>query len=206
MSLVEHTFVRLIYTLSHHPDFSCSLEDICMFTSYIQFFLVNVANQQNVSYLYHMAAKIKTAKDVVDESNEAIHVLCELAQYLIKEFSGSHGYSLTSYNGNPKLPKDLFVMERGSKVQELANKVFLPDEFIKTLSHKPSKTTHLDSPKKETKRETKKDKEAAVDKKEGKRKRKAKKVESESENESGEEVYLKNTSSRRARQPLQECP
>jgi hypothetical protein len=33
--LVEHTFVRLLYTLAHHPDFSTDVDDLQMFTAYV---------------------------------------------------------------------------------------------------------------------------------------------------------------------------
>jgi sister-chromatid-cohesion protein PDS5 len=66
----EKTFTRLLYILSHHPDFSTDLGDIQLFSAYISFFLQNVATALNVSYLYYMAAKIKTAKDATVDSNE----------------------------------------------------------------------------------------------------------------------------------------
>jgi sister-chromatid-cohesion protein PDS5 len=117
---------------------------------YIDFFLNAVATAENVAYLYFMAAKIKMAKDAnVDDSTVSsfsidsffekskihtygknLYMLSELAQYVIQDFCAGHGWTLSSYQGNPKLSRDLFTMDR-EKGQETNSRIFLPDEWLR---------------------------------------------------------------------------
>jgi sister-chromatid-cohesion protein PDS5 len=64
-SVLESSLVRLIHLLAHHPDFTEAVEDLTVFAQYFRFYLSGVATADNVSFLYHIAQKIKLSKDMV---------------------------------------------------------------------------------------------------------------------------------------------
>ena len=82
----EHSFIRLLHLLAHHPDFRVEQEylpDIAKYTNssscslliltlhlnrYIQFFLDLVATSDNIALLYHIALKSKTVRDAESHS------------------------------------------------------------------------------------------------------------------------------------------
>lgn len=71
-ALPETLLYRLIHMLAHHPDFSTDLDDIKLNAKYIEFYLDLLANPENVSYLYFLASGLKSAYDVMGES-EVFH-------------------------------------------------------------------------------------------------------------------------------------
>ncbi len=101
-----------------------------MLNRYIDFYLNAVATPSNVAYLYFMSAKIKMYKDAHSSDSKYLYMMSELAQYLIQNFCSLHGWTLTSFTGNPKLPKDLFT-----KTQPVKD-VYLAKEFL-NLHSKP---------------------------------------------------------------------
>ncbi len=56
----------------------------------------------------------------------------ELAQYAIQDFCSSHGWALSSFEGNYKLPKDLFLVYAELDL----NVTFLLGKFLKSRSTK----------------------------------------------------------------------
>lgn len=85
----EQIFARLLHLLAHHPDFSTDPDDIAMTAQcarlllasfwstvtrvrrYIRFYLENIAGSENISFLYHLAAVLKTVRDAAtDQHNE----------------------------------------------------------------------------------------------------------------------------------------
>jgi sister-chromatid-cohesion protein PDS5 len=76
LEVLDTSLVRLIHMLAHHPDFTESVEDLMIFSQYFRFYLNCVATASNVSFLYHVAQKIKLSKDVVNmELNKVSAVL-----------------------------------------------------------------------------------------------------------------------------------
>ena len=59
-----------------------------------------------------------------------LYMLSELAQYAIQDFCSSHGWVLSSFEGNYKLPKDLFLVDAELDL----NVTFLPGKFLKSRS------------------------------------------------------------------------
>ncbi|KNC98061.1 uncharacterized protein SPPG_09381 [Spizellomyces punctatus DAOM BR117] len=129
-SLLEHTIVRFLHVLAHHPDFNIEVEDLQMFAVYIEFFLDSVATSDNASFLYYMTAKVKTVRDIHAQSSENLYALSDLAQLIIQERANHAGWSLPSYPGNVHLPKDLFVKMSSQNAVENTRKSYLPQEFI----------------------------------------------------------------------------
>lgn len=64
-SILESSLVCLIHLLAHHPDFTEAVEDLVVFAQYLRFYISCVATADNVSFLYHLAQKIKLSKDMV---------------------------------------------------------------------------------------------------------------------------------------------
>ena len=73
-STTETSFVQLLHILAHHPDFTVATDDLVVFMQYFEFYLSCVATPENVSFLYHVAQKIKSSKDMV--SHELSQVNC----------------------------------------------------------------------------------------------------------------------------------
>ena len=98
---------------------------------YIELFLHAVATANTVPYLYFMSAKIKMARDVNAEDSTNLFILSELAQYIIQDFCAPHGWSLSSYQGNPRLPRDLYSMDKENGHIN-TTKVYLPLSWLKS--------------------------------------------------------------------------
>jgi hypothetical protein len=70
-------FIRLLHLLAHHPDFATSQEEMLDLAKYIEFYLQQVANQDTISLLYHLAMKAKTVRDAESQHHtEVREVLC----------------------------------------------------------------------------------------------------------------------------------
>ncbi|KAJ3163478.1 hypothetical protein HDU86_000057 [Geranomyces michiganensis] len=129
-ALLEHTFVRFLHLLAHHTDFGVDIEDLGVFAVYVEFFLDAVATAENASFLYYMAAKLKTYRDLHAQSSENLYVVSDLAQLLIQEKANQGGWSLPSYQGNVHLPKNLFGKLSAASAAEVSRKSYLPQEFV----------------------------------------------------------------------------
>jgi hypothetical protein len=74
-----------------------------------------------------------------------LYMLSELAQYVIQDFCTSRGWMLAAFEGNTKLPKDLFLLDKEGDL----NITYLPDKWLKCRSnestHKTSKEILKDS-------------------------------------------------------------
>ncbi|TPX56174.1 hypothetical protein PhCBS80983_g04722 [Powellomyces hirtus] len=128
--MLEHTLARFLHLLAHHPDFSLDAEVLVVFAVYIGFFLDVVATAENASFLYHMAAKLKTMRDLHAERSDNLYVLSDLAQLVIQEKANQAGWSLPSYQGSVRLPKDLFGKLSDRSMAEVARKSYLPQALV----------------------------------------------------------------------------
>ncbi|KAG1459875.1 hypothetical protein G6F56_006067 [Rhizopus delemar] len=108
-SVLDTSLVRLIHLLAHHPDFTVSVEDLAIFAQYIRFFLSCVANSDNVSFLYHLAQKIKLSKDMVsDELSHNSYLLSDMTSMLIKTRCKEASWALNAYAGHVSLQSKLY--------------------------------------------------------------------------------------------------
>lgn len=64
-TIMETSFVVLMHILAHHPDFTVANDDLMLFVHYFEFYLSCIATPDNVSFLYHVAQKIKSSRDMV---------------------------------------------------------------------------------------------------------------------------------------------
>ena len=72
---METSFVQLLHILAHHPDFTVATNDLIAFTQYFEFYLSCVAAPDNVSFLYHVAQKIKSSKDMVSSELSQVKLI-----------------------------------------------------------------------------------------------------------------------------------
>ncbi|KAI1314319.1 hypothetical protein EDD11_002303 [Mortierella claussenii] len=154
LMLNELTLARLLHLLANHPDFVLkpsddnnifanaegvhTVDDLNLTVKYIEFYLETMANSENVSLIYYIASLMKTVRFAnVGEPTKNLYVLSDLAQYVIQEKSRSHNWTLTSYPGKVKLPRELFIpLGEADMTVEISTKNYLSAEWIRAREHK----------------------------------------------------------------------
>ncbi|KAJ5256976.1 Armadillo-like helical [Penicillium angulare] len=150
--VMELVFSRLLSLLAYHPDYpsddlgeTTKLGDLSDFSRYIVFYLSAVANEHNLSLIFHVAQRVKQFRDGITKSDQIstrLHTLSDLAQATIRRFAdiysqqhkvgGGNGGTnlLQTYPGKMGVPSSLFAnMGSHQEAQEVADKNFLPDEL-----------------------------------------------------------------------------
>jgi sister-chromatid-cohesion protein PDS5 len=170
--VMELIFSRLLSLLAYHPDYpsdeldeSTKLGDLSDFAQYIIYYLSAVANEHNMSLIFHVAQRVKQFRDGITKSDEIstrLHTLSDLAQATIRRFAdiysqqhkfggGSSGATnlLQTYPGKMGVPSSLFAsMTSHREAQDVADKNFLPDEIDDLLDRvvraamKPRNASH----------------------------------------------------------------
>ncbi|KAI8807417.1 armadillo-type protein [Cladochytrium replicatum] len=125
---VESLLPRVIHLLSLHPDFSTEPEALTLLAGYLEFFVDAVATSESVSYMYHLAGKIKLAKDKHSDT-ENIYVLSDMCQLIIRDKCRSAGWTLNAYPDDAKLPSELYEKLSPSDAQENVKRNYLPDSY-----------------------------------------------------------------------------
>jgi sister-chromatid-cohesion protein PDS5 len=163
-NVMELLFARLLSLLAHHPDFpergtEDYHPDLVDYSKYICFYLSTIANEDNLSLVFHIAQRVKQTKDAVaedaKETNDHLYILSDLAQATIRNYADvlSHqkGHAanvniLQTWPGKLRLPSALFAaLPNHTVAQEIADKNFLPEEVANDLERfvkaymKPSK-------------------------------------------------------------------
>ena len=144
-TVLETVFARLISLLAHHPDYGDSAEDLTDFGRYIVFYLTTVANERNVSLIYHIAQRVKACEDVVTTSSATktpaknsttdttdysnrLHTLSDLAVHTTRSLIEAHSWTLQSLPARISLPRSLFTeIKDHEKAISIAEKDFLPE-------------------------------------------------------------------------------
>ncbi|KAJ7057785.1 armadillo-type protein [Mycena amicta] len=131
VQLMEMMFIRLLHLLAHHPDFGTAEDEMHDIAKYIQFYVDHVGNAETISLLYHLAMKGKTVQDAESqEYTDNLYVISELAQELIKISAHNRGYSISTYPGKVKLPRDILQALPNVEVsKEVMSRVYLSDEM-----------------------------------------------------------------------------
>lgn len=150
--VMESIFSRLLSLLAYHPDYpsedldeATKLADLTDFSQYIVFYLSAVANEHNMSLIFHVGQRVKQFRDGITQSDEIstrLHTLSDLAQATIRRFAdiysqqhkfgGANGATniLQTYPGKMGVPSSLFnSMGSHREAQDVADKNFLPDEL-----------------------------------------------------------------------------
>lgn len=154
--VMESMFARLLSLLAYHPDYPPASEDaqtrtaeLADFSRYMLFYLSAIANENNISLIFHVAQRVKQTRDGIsksDEITERLHTLSDLAQATIRRFAeiyaqqnrigGATGGAsiLQTYPGKLRLPSSLFAaMTSHKEAQEVADKNFLPEDIEDNL-------------------------------------------------------------------------
>lgn len=139
---MEMVFARLLSLMAHHPDYpqedESFDEELVDFSRYIVFYLVCVANDENLSLIFHIAQRVKQSRDNIKadgEHNQRLYVLSDLAQTVIRNYVDtlpSHGKGsnlLQTWPGKVGLPSAIFrAMPTHSEAQKIAEKNYLPED------------------------------------------------------------------------------
>ncbi|OAW00054.1 hypothetical protein PTTG_07380 [Puccinia triticina 1-1 BBBD Race 1] len=133
--MFETTILYLLHALAHHDDFGTETRDMENFSIYIDFFVESVGNSENASLLYHLAGQLKTVKDRQETKHpEALYMLSELAQLVIRVKARDRHWVLPTYPGHVQLPDDLFARLSAAEALEVSKKDYLPEEFVTKFS------------------------------------------------------------------------
>ncbi|CAG8556181.1 7930_t:CDS:10 [Paraglomus brasilianum] len=158
LAMFEMALVRLIYLLSHHPDFSCEIKDLIDAMKYIDFFLDTMANADNMSFLYYIVGRLKQVQDI-DPSvkSDNLYTLSDLAQHLIRERCKASSWTLLSFPNQVALPKDMFrPLLDAPAAAEIMVKNYLPKDFMKVLVKRQGLGSSKDKVKRSQRNESKK--------------------------------------------------
>ncbi|MCJ1478147.1 hypothetical protein MMC13_006823 [Lambiella insularis] len=149
-TVMESVFARLLSLLAHHPDYGDSTDELLDSTRYIMFYLSTVANEDNISLIFHIAQRVKGYEDIVVQSaatppssitnySERLYVLSDVSQAAIAAFIDARGWSLQTLPSLTRLslPRSLFAEIKDHEIAiSIAEKNFLPDgakEEVETL-------------------------------------------------------------------------
>lgn len=147
-NVMESIFSRLLSLLAHHPDYpSKDSEDfdgeLLDFSKYIVFYLFAVATEDNLSLIFHIAQRVKGARDGItgtEEASERLYVLSDLSQAVIRNYADlmpAHAKGvnlLQTWPGNVTLPRSLFkALPSHEAAQEIAERNYLPEDVATGL-------------------------------------------------------------------------
>lgn len=152
-SLLEHIAPRLLSLLAYHPDYppdsldeEVMKDELADFSRYILFYLTAVANDKNLSLIFHFMQRVKQAQDAITDSpiiSERLYTLSDLAQATTRRFAeiysqqhrlggsgpGTAGTAsiLQTYPGKARLPTTLFsALTSHTESQTIASTNYLP--------------------------------------------------------------------------------
>ncbi|BGP02903.1 Sister chromatid cohesion protein pds5 [Rhodotorula toruloides] len=145
-ALWEQPFLRLIYLLAHHPDLDPDVEhveaeSIKFMARYLEEYIDIFATSENISYLYHLALKVKTVRDkqsrVFDKN---LYLLSELSQHLLRRHAARHSWPIPTYPKQAPLPTDIFApLGDDVEVKKVLKTTFLDEEVLGKIEEKAEK-------------------------------------------------------------------
>ncbi|PGH02472.1 sister chromatid cohesion protein PDS5 [Blastomyces parvus] len=152
-TVMESLAARLLSLLAYHPDYppessdeNTKVDDLADFARYILFYLSAVANENNLSLIFHVMQRVKQVRDAITGSammSTRLYTLSDLAQATTRRFaelysqqhkiggSGGSGAAniLQTYPGKMRLPSSLFTtIPIHSEALSIAEKNYLAEE------------------------------------------------------------------------------
>ncbi|ODH46046.1 hypothetical protein GX48_07869 [Paracoccidioides brasiliensis] len=152
-TVMESLAARLLSLLAYHPDYppessdeATKVDDLADFARYILFYLSAVANENNLSLIFHVMQRVKQVRDAITNSesiSNRLYTLSDLAQATTRRFAelysqqhkigGSGGSGATNilqtYPGKMRLPSSLFTtIPIHIEALAIAEKNYLPEE------------------------------------------------------------------------------
>lgn len=134
--ILESVLARLISLLAHHPDYSSAPEELVDFSRFFIFYLQNVANEENISLIYHIAQRVKQYRDAIFPSTNSepsafdlnLYCLSDLAQLTIRKYEEAHSWIIQTLPAKIKLSATLFTEVRShDEAQQIAERNYLPE-------------------------------------------------------------------------------
>ncbi|KIX08027.1 uncharacterized protein Z518_02682 [Rhinocladiella mackenziei CBS 650.93] len=147
-NVLESIFARLLSLLAHHPDYPSPEShdfdgELLDFSKYVVFYLFTVATDDNLSLIFHIAQRVKGARDGISNSDDAskrLYVLSDLSQAVIRNYADlmpAHAKGvnlLQTWPGHVTLPRSLFkALPSHEAAQEIAEKNYLPEDVASGL-------------------------------------------------------------------------
>ena len=133
---LESVFARLLSLLAYHPDYSSVPEELVDFSRFFIFYLQNVATEENISLIYHIAQRIKQYRDAVSPRNDQeqstidpnLYHLSDLAQLTIRKYEEAQSWIIQTLPAKIKLPSSLFEeIKSHDEAQQIAERNYLPE-------------------------------------------------------------------------------
>lgn len=133
---LESVFARLLSLLAHHPDYSSVPEDLVDFSRFFIFYLQNVATEENISLIYHIAQRIKQYRDAISSRTDSgqsdfdpnLYHLSDLAQLTIRKYEEAQSWIIQTLPAKIKLPSSLFEeIKSHDEAQQIAEYNYLPE-------------------------------------------------------------------------------
>ncbi|PGH15463.1 hypothetical protein AJ79_02440 [Helicocarpus griseus UAMH5409] len=173
-TVMEPLAARLLSVLAYHPDYpaesfdeSTKIAYLSDFAQYILFYLSAIANENNLSLIFHIMQRVKQVRDAVtdtDSMSARLYTLSDLAQATTRRFaelysqqhkiggSGGSGAAniLQTYPGKVRLPSSLFTtIPIHRDALAIAEKNYLPEEvddkldrIVRSFMKPKSQTSH----------------------------------------------------------------
>ena len=136
--VMESVFARLISLLAHHPDYGDNPEDLIDFSRFLILYLQNVATEENISLIYHIAQRVKQCRDAVvprasvgepSPFDNILYHLSDLAQFTIHRFEDAHSWNIQTLPAKIRLPTSLFAeLTSHDEAQQIAERNYLPED------------------------------------------------------------------------------
>ncbi|KAI8842696.1 armadillo-type protein [Chytriomyces cf. hyalinus JEL632] len=130
---LESNLPGFLHMVAHHPDFGTDSDDISLSAKYIQFYLDIVATAENVSYLFHSVAQLKTVSDMHAASSENLYHISDLSQFLIQEHCKQNMWTLNSYPDIISVDKELFRKLPEKAANENIKKSYLSKSWMQSM-------------------------------------------------------------------------
>ena len=133
---LESVLARLISLLAHHPDYSSIPEDLVDFGRFFIFYLQNVATEENISLIYHIAQRVKQYRDAVFPHTDSepsrfdgnLYHLSDLAQLTVRKYEEAQSWVIQTLPAKVKLPSTLFAeIKSHDEAQQIAARNFLAE-------------------------------------------------------------------------------
>lgn len=127
---LEAGFARLLSVLVHHPDYSEEEDDLRDLITYMVFYLQNIATAENISLIYHVAQRVKTVRDGIDDKmSPSLYYTSDVAVAAINAYTAIQNWSLQAHSGKVGMPIGIFAsIQDHSEAQRIAETQYLSEE------------------------------------------------------------------------------
>ncbi|VEU22602.1 DEKNAAC103357 [Brettanomyces naardenensis] len=160
--LFETSYVRFLHMLSHHQELCEIYKEyndveepekdevfvrlVNFALTYIVLTLSLIANPDNVSLLFYLTQRVKQYKDAtMDEDNNALYFLSDLAQLAIKRIAENRVWNISTWPGKFALPADLYQKNRDKdSLKDVVATCYIPEKYFrKALDIVKSRCRHV---------------------------------------------------------------